>query len=60
MISIIPRVFDRVGIARELLAFFWARKVWWMIPVIIMILVLAILLTFAQGAAVVPFVYTLF
>jgi len=50
----------RLGIVKELLYFFWKEKIWWLIPLIIMLLLLGILLIFAQGSAVAPFIYTLF
>lgn len=53
-------VLDRVGIAGDLIRFFWQRKFWWLIPLIIFLLILALLLIFAQGAAVTPFIYPIF
>jgi hypothetical protein len=50
----------RLGILRELLLFLWKRKLWWMIPMIGVLVLLALLLVFAQGSAVAPFIYTLF
>jgi hypothetical protein len=49
----------RLGIVGELLRFLWARKLWWMIPMIIALLAAGVLLILgASGAA--PFIYTLF
>lgn len=50
----------RLGILREMLSFFWQRKLWWLIPMIVVLIMLAILLVFAQGSAIAPFIYTLF
>ncbi|PYO37415.1 MAG: hypothetical protein DMD83_01950 [Candidatus Rokuibacteriota bacterium] len=50
----------RLGIMRELLAFLWAAKLWWMMPMVVMLLALAGLLLLAQSSAVAPFIYTLF
>lgn len=58
--KILGKFLSRLTIARELLIFFWRNKLWWMIPLVALILVLAVLITLAQGAAVVPFIYTLF
>jgi hypothetical protein len=44
----------------ELLRFLWARKLWWMIPMILVLVLFAALLIFAQGSAIAPFIYTLF
>ncbi len=51
---------SRLGIVGELLAFLWSRKLYWMIPMVIVLLLVAGLLIFAQGSAVAPFIYTLF
>ncbi|HEX7242049.1 MAG TPA: DUF5989 family protein [Longimicrobiaceae bacterium] len=50
----------RLGIMGELLSFLWQRKLWWMMPMVLMLLVFGALLVFAQGSAVAPFIYTLF
>ena len=51
---------SRMGILGELLSYLWKRKLWWMIPVIIALILLTSLLVFAQGSTVAPFIYTLF
>jgi hypothetical protein len=50
----------RVGIMGELMQFLWARKLWWMMPMVLLLLVMGILLIFAQSTAIAPFIYTLF
>jgi hypothetical protein len=50
----------RMGIIGELLQFMWERKLWWMMPMVFVLLLLGILLIFAQSSAVAPFIYTLF
>lgn len=44
----------------EFLRFLKARKKYWLIPVLLMLLVIGGLLVLAQGSAVAPFIYTLF
>ncbi len=44
----------------EFLAYMWENKIWWMAPIIIMLLLVGILIIFAQSSAVSPFVYALF
>lgn len=56
----IDRFLSRVGILGELLVFLWKRKLWWMTPMIVVLILFALLLVFAQGSAVAPFIYTLF
>ncbi len=50
----------RLGIIGELFRFVWSQKLYWMIPmIIILVLVIAISLL-GQATAVGPFIYTLF
>lgn len=51
---------DRMGILGELIRFLWERKLWWMIPMVLVLILVVGLLVFAQGSAVAPFIYTLF
>jgi hypothetical protein len=51
---------QRFGIAGELLAFLWARKLWWLIPMVLVLLVFGGLMVTAQSSALGPFIYTLF
>jgi len=53
-------MFDRFGIAGELLVFLWERKLWWMIPMVVVLLAFGLLLVLAQSSAIAPFIYTLF
>lgn len=50
----------RMGIVGELLSFLWQRKLWWLMPMMLVLVVFGMLLVFAQGSAVAPFIYTLF
>jgi Family of unknown function (DUF5989) len=50
----------RFGIASELLHFFWERKLWWLMPMVVLLLGFGLLIAFAQSSAVAPFIYTLF
>ena len=45
---------------KELIAFMRARKKYWMVPIIVMMVILGGLIVFAQGSAIAPFIYTLF
>ena len=45
---------------RELWQFLKARKKFWLLPIILVMVVLGGLLVLAQGSAVAPFIYTLF
>ncbi len=50
----------RVAIAGELLAYMWRRKLWWMIPMALVLVLFGLLLAFTQSSALAPFIYTLF
>lgn len=52
--------FARIGIAGNLLGFFWRRKAYWMVPLVAMLLVLGILVIFGQSSAISVFIYTIF
>lgn len=45
---------------RELWAFMRARKKFWLLPVIVLIVVAGALLAAVQGSALAPFIYSLF
>jgi len=49
-----------VEFVREFLAFLGARKKYWLLPIILVLVVLGGLLVLAQGSALAPFIYTLF
>jgi len=50
----------RLGIMGEFMSFLWQRKLWWMIPMMVVLLMLGLLMVFAQSSAISPFIYTLF
>jgi hypothetical protein len=50
----------RLGIAGELVSFFWDNKRWWMVPIIVVLLLMGVLLVLAQSSVIAPFIYTLF
>lgn len=50
----------RLGIGAELLAFLWQRKMWWMIPMVMVLLLMGLLIGFGSASGVGPFIYTLF
>jgi hypothetical protein len=48
------------GMVNELWAFMRARKKWWLLPIIVLMLLVGVLLVFAQGSVLAPFIYTIF
>ncbi len=52
---------NRAGVVRELFRFLWKRKMYWLFPMVALLIVFGLLLVFAAGnSAVAPFIYTLF
>ena len=51
---------SNVGIVGQLLNFLWQRKLWWLIPMVVVLLVFGLLLVFASASGIGPFIYTLF
>ena len=50
---------DKIATASELVEFLWAQRLWWMIPLVAMLLVLAALIGFASATTLGPFIYPL-
>ena len=51
---------SRTGITRELWSYMKVRKKWWLLPIILVLLLVGLLLVFAQGSVLAPFIYTVF
>ncbi|MEZ4416251.1 MAG: DUF5989 family protein [Gemmatimonadota bacterium] len=45
---------------RDLWEFLRVRKKWWLLPVLMVLVLLGVVLVFAQGSALAPFIYTIF
>jgi len=45
---------------RELTEFLLARKKYWLIPVVLLLVVFGGLVVLSQGSAIAPFIYTIF
>jgi len=50
----------KFGVFGELLGFLWKRKLWWMIPMIVILILLGFLIIFSQSSAFAPFIYSVF
>lgn len=48
------------SVVGELFGFLWKRKLWWLIPMLVVLMAFAILLIFASSSGIGPFIYTLF
>jgi len=50
----------RLEVMKTLFRFLWEQRLWWMIPMVAVLLFLGLLLLIAQQSALGPFIYTLF
>jgi hypothetical protein len=48
------------GFLGDIFVFLWKRKMWWLIPMVAMLVVFGLLLLFASASGVGPFIYSLF
>ncbi|MEM7801304.1 MAG: DUF5989 family protein [Chloroflexota bacterium] len=51
---------SKIGIIGELFAFLWKRKMYWLFPMVALLIAFGLLLVFAAGSPIAPFIYTLF
>ncbi len=58
--SALRDMFERMGILGELLMFLWRRKLYWLIPMVITLILVAVLIILGSNPATQPFIYTLF
>jgi hypothetical protein len=54
------RLLTKLGIFGELLTFLWRRKLWWLIPMVVVLVLFGLVLIFTQSSVVAPFIYSLF
>ena len=50
----------KLRVIRDFMAFLKQEKKYWLTPIVIVLVLLGLLLVFAQSSAVAPFIYTLF
>jgi hypothetical protein len=51
---------SKLSLLLELWEFLRYNKKWWLTPIIVFLLLLSALIVFTEGAALSPFIYTLF
>ena len=49
-----------LSLMKELAQYMSARKKWWLLPIITVLVIVGGLLVLAQGSAIAPFIYTVF
>ena len=50
----------KLRVVREFWEFLGQQKKYWLVPIIVVLILLGLLMVFAQSSAVAPFIYTLF
>ncbi len=60
MVNFIRGMVTNIGVAGEVLTILWKHKLWWLIPMVAVLLLVGLLLIFATASGVAPFIYTLF
>ncbi len=58
--GVFERTRQKLGIVGELFEFLWVRKLWWLVPMVAVLILFGVLLVLTQGSALAPFIYTLF
>jgi len=53
-------VMGKMSIAKEFFSFLKARKKWWLVPIIVLLVLLGTLIIVTEGTALAPFIYALF
>ena len=56
----IKRLQRHSSVMGELFGFLWQQRLWWLIPMVTVLLIFGVLLLVAQSSPIAPFVYTLF
>lgn len=58
--SILRRIKTKLSILTELMEFLWKGKLYWLIPLVLVLVFFGVFFVFAQATGLAPFVYTLF
>jgi hypothetical protein len=59
-VKVLREIGEKFVIAGELLSFMWHRKMWWMIPLVVVLLFFGLIIVAGSATGVGPFIYTLF
>jgi hypothetical protein len=51
---------SKLSIIKEFWLFMRERKKWWLAPIFIFLLLMALLIVFTEGSALAPFIYSIF
>lgn len=48
------------SVVGELLAYLWKQRLWWLIPMVAILMLFGLLVVFGSASGIGPFIYTLF
>jgi hypothetical protein len=51
---------NKSGTVSQLFALLWEKKLWWLIPMVVVFLAVGLLIVTTAGSALSPFIYALF
>jgi hypothetical protein len=51
---------SKFAIVKEFWEFLKVRKKWWLLPIVMFLLSMGLILVFAKGSALAPFIYSIF
>lgn len=60
MRSFIRSMGSNLAVAGELLTYLWKQRLWWLIPMVAVLMIFGLLIIFASASGIGPFIYTLF
>ena len=60
MKAFVRSMMSNFSVVGELMAFLWQRKLWWLLPMVALLMAFGLLLIFASASGIGPFIYTLF
>lgn len=60
MRSFLRSMASNISVVAELLAYLWRRRLWWLMPMVALLMLFGLLVVFASTSGIGPFIYTLF
>lgn len=60
MRSFLRSMVSNFSVVGELLGYLWKQRLWWLIPMVALLMIFGLLIIFASSSGVGPFIYTLF
>ena len=57
--SYLAKMTQRSSTVGELFSFLWQRKLWWLLPLVVFLMLMGILFALAQMSSVAPWMYPL-